>query len=113
MLLGSSMFILAIVTASVVYASPTEIRLNKWFFHRDMFFLALAVALLAYATKYRQTLDMFMSVLFISLYVAYVVIVVLQDYLFRRSRSKDDLWSGGTLLTGDVKASTASLQPSV
>ena len=86
MLLGSSMFILAIVTASVLYSSPNEIRLNKWFFYRDMAFLTLAVSLLFYATKYRRVIDTFMSVLFISLYVLYVIMVVIQDVLFKRSK---------------------------
>ena len=86
MLLGSSMFILAIVTASVLYSSPNEIRLNKWFFYRDMTFLTLAVGLLFYATKYRRVIDTFMSVVFISLYVLYVIFVVIQDVLFKRSK---------------------------
>jgi Ca2+/Na+ antiporter len=80
------MFILAIVTASVLYSSPNEIRLNKWFFYRDMTFLTLAVGLLFYATKYRRVIDTFMSVVFISLYVLYVIFVVIQDVLFKRSK---------------------------
>ena len=83
------MFILAIVTSSVVYASPNDIRLNKWFFYRDMSFLALAVLLLFYATKYRRVIDTFMSVLFISLYAVYVILVVIQDVLFKRSRRSE------------------------
>jgi solute carrier family 24 (sodium/potassium/calcium exchanger), member 6 len=41
-LLGSSLFILAIVTSLVVFSSPKDIKLNKHFFLRDCFFLLVA-----------------------------------------------------------------------
>ncbi len=41
-LLGSSLFILTVVTSQVIFASPNEIMLNKWLFLRDSIFLLTA-----------------------------------------------------------------------
>lgn len=74
-LLGSSLFILAVVTSQVIFGSPVAIQLNKWFFMRDCLFLLAAEMALLYATLIRGTIDMTMSVAFVALYLVYVVAV--------------------------------------
>lgn len=76
MLLGSSLFIISCVTASVLFSSPKEIKLNKWFFMRDAFFLLIAHLMLVYAILYRQSIDMPMSISFVVVYGVYVVFVI-------------------------------------
>ncbi len=83
MLLGSSLFIVSCVTASVLFSSPKQIKLNKWFFIRDTFFLLVAHVMLIYAILYRQSIDMPMSIAFVVVYGVYVVFVIVQDTLFR------------------------------
>jgi sodium/potassium/calcium exchanger 6 len=86
-LLGSSLFILVVISALVVYTSSEPIKLNKWFFIRDIAFLLMALGLLLFATKYRFVIDTLTSVAFISLYGAFVLVVVIQDTIFKKSRS--------------------------
>lgn len=86
-LLGSSLFILVVISALVVYTSSEPIKLNKWFFIRDITFLLMALGLLLFATKYRFVIDTLTSVAFISLYGAFVLVVVIQDTIFKKSRS--------------------------
>ena len=86
-LLGSSLFILVVISALVVYTSSEPIKLNKWFFIRDISFLLMALGLLLFATKYRFVIDTLTSVAFISLYGAFVLVVVIQDTIFKKSRS--------------------------
>ena len=75
-LLGSSLFILAGVTAAVLFGSPHDIVLNKWFFIRDSLFLMIAYIALIYATLYREIIDMPMAIAFVVLYGVYVVTVL-------------------------------------
>ena len=86
-LLGSSLFILVVISALVVYTSSEPIKLNKWFFIRDITFLLMALGLLLFATKYRFVIDTLTSVAFISLYGAFVLVVVIQDTIFKKSCS--------------------------
>jgi solute carrier family 24 (sodium/potassium/calcium exchanger), member 6 len=79
-LLGSSLFILAIATSATLFASPEPIKVKKWLFLRDCFFLIAAEILLGYAIALRGKLDMLMSVTMICLYLVYVVFVIVQDH---------------------------------
>ena len=79
-LVGSALFILAIVTAGVMTSSPKPIELNKSFFSRDTFFLQLGLFMLLYAIVVRGCIDLFMSVMFLALYVLYVITAVYQDH---------------------------------
>ena len=79
-LIGSSLFILAIVSAGVIMSSPGPIKLNKSFFARDTFFLNMGLIILLYAIAVRGCIDILMSVLFLGLYVVYVVTVFYQDH---------------------------------
>jgi sodium/potassium/calcium exchanger 6 len=76
-LLGSSLFILAVVTSQVIFGSQEEIKINKWFFMRDCSFLMSALLVLLYSILIRGRIDMPMSISFICLYVIYVVFVLL------------------------------------
>lgn len=87
-LLGSSLFILAVVTSLVIFGSPQEIQLNKWFFMRDCFFLLAAEMVLLYATLIRGAIDMPMSISFIVLYLVYVIFVLCQDRFYKPTDSK-------------------------
>ena len=85
-LLGSSLFILAGVTAAVLFGSPHDIVLNKWFFIRDSLFLMIAYIALIYATLYREIIDMPMAIAFVVLYGVYVVTVLIQDTYYKRNK---------------------------
>jgi solute carrier family 24 (sodium/potassium/calcium exchanger), member 6 len=85
-LLGSSLFILAGVTATVLFGSPHDIVLNKWFFIRDSLFLMIAYIALIYATLYREIIDMPMAIAFVVLYGVYVVTVLVQDTYYKRNK---------------------------
>jgi len=74
-LLGSSLFILSVIGAAVIYYSPEAIKLNKSFFFRDASFLLAGLMLLLYSIVLRGCIDMVMSVAFIVLYVVYVLVV--------------------------------------
>lgn len=74
-LLGSSLFILSIVTSSCILASPKDIKLNKKFFVRDTIFLLLGQIMLLYATLVRGNIDMITSISFVGMYILYVVVV--------------------------------------
>lgn len=78
-LLGSSLFILAVVTSATLFAAPEPIRVKKWFFLRDCFFLLAAQIMLGGAMALRGKIDMFISLLFLALYAVYVVVVIVQD----------------------------------
>lgn len=82
-LLGSSLFILATVTALVIIYSPEPIKLNRRFFSRDMLFLLASMLLLLYAIEFQGKIDMKLSLSFNILYVIYVVVVLVQDYLYK------------------------------
>ena len=75
-LIGSALFILAIVTAGVLQSSPKPIALNKSFFSRDTFFLQIGLIMLLYAIAIRGCIDTIMSVLFLTLYIIYVITAV-------------------------------------
>jgi sodium/potassium/calcium exchanger 6 len=81
-LLGSSLFILAIVTSATLYTSPEPIKVKKWFFLRDCFFLATAEIILGAAMAIKGKIDMFISGLFVGLYILYVIVVLVQDRYF-------------------------------
>lgn len=85
-LLGSSLFILAIVTALVVLASPRDIKLNKHFFLRDCFFLLVAQCLLLWSMLVHEELGVLTSTIFLLLYFVYVIVVLYQD----RKHEKDE-----------------------
>ena len=87
-LLGSSLFILAGVTAAVLFGSPHDIVLNKWFFIRDSLFLMIAYIALIYATLYREIIDMPMALAFVVLYGVYVITVLIQDTYYKKFLSK-------------------------
>jgi solute carrier family 24 (sodium/potassium/calcium exchanger), member 6 len=74
-LLGSSLFILSIVTSSCILASPRDIKLNKNFFLRDTLFLLVGQVALLYATMVRGNIDMITSISFVAMYIVYVVVV--------------------------------------
>jgi hypothetical protein len=52
------------------------VKLNKWFFLRDAFFLLLALLSLVYATMIRKVIDMEMAISFVVMYCVYVVTVL-------------------------------------
>ena len=78
-LLGSSLFILAVVGGGVIIYAPETIRMNRNFFLRDAFFLISGLLLLLYSIAIRGNIDLTMSFIFIGLYVTYVVAVFCQD----------------------------------
>ena len=78
-LLGSSLFILAIVTSATLFAAPKAIKVKKWLFLRDCLFLLAAEILLGFAMALRGKVDMAMSVTLICLYFVYVLVVIVQD----------------------------------
>ena len=78
-LLGSSLFILAIVSGGVILYAPAQIKMNKNYFLRDSFFLLSGVMVLLYCIAIRGNIDLQMSFVFIGLYFSYVVIVFCQD----------------------------------
>lgn len=81
-LLGSSLFILAVVTSLVILSSPNDIKLNWQFFLRDAFFLFCSLILMMVSMVYFERIDMTMSLSFLGLYTLYVVSVFLQDRLY-------------------------------
>jgi len=76
-LLGSSMFILAIVTSLVILYSPSDIKLNQVFFTRDACFLLMAQLLLLYALVVKECFDLTISFTFVLMYAAYVITVII------------------------------------
>ena len=74
-LLGSSLSVLAMINASVIHHSPSDIEVNRKFFVRDVGFLLAGLLLLLYSITVRHSIDLTMSVIFIALYAAYVVVV--------------------------------------
>ena len=81
-MLGSSLFILAVVAVACIFASKTEIKLNKNFFIRDAAFLLSVLLLLWYAVYMKGVIDMRISVCMIAMYGFYAVVVLIQDKLF-------------------------------
>lgn len=81
-LLGSSLFILSVVTSLVILSSPSDIKLNWQFFLRDVFFLFCSLVLMMISMVYFERIDMTMSLCFLGLYTLYVVTVFLQDRLY-------------------------------
>ena len=88
-LVGSSLFILAIINAGILWYSPGTIKMNKQFFTRDALFLLVAIIVLLYSIVFRGKLDLVMSVIFIVLYCAYAVIVVYQDRLHEQEANSE------------------------
>lgn len=78
-LVGSSLFIISMVNAVIIFYSPQSIVLNPVFFIRDAFFLFISLVILLYSVAIRGCIDLVMSVIFIALYVAYVFVVFYQD----------------------------------
>jgi len=76
------LFILSIVSVACIFASKTEIKLNKNFFIRDAIFLLLVLLLLWYAVYMKGVIDMNISICMISMYGVYAVVVLVQDKLF-------------------------------
>lgn len=81
-LLGSSLFILSVVTSLVILSSPTDIKLNWQFFLRDAFFLFCSLLLMLFSMLHYERINMSMSLSFLGLYTLYVVTVFLQDRLY-------------------------------
>lgn len=81
-LLGSSLFIQSVIAACVLWYSPTIIELNKIFFIRDAAFFLIGLLTLCYAIVIRGRIDLTMSIVFISVYIIYVLIVFMQDRAF-------------------------------
>jgi solute carrier family 24 (sodium/potassium/calcium exchanger), member 6 len=88
-LLGSSLFIMAIVTSLVILASPTDIKLNWQFFCRDASFLLASLLLLLYSMLFQGKINMKMSCAFLGLYLVYVITVFLQDRLYDSSHNSE------------------------
>lgn len=84
-LLGASLFILAIVTSVVILYSPTPIKLNSTFFLRDCAFLMTALSILLYSMLGPGYLGVPVSITLIAVYVLYCIIVFLQDRSYVRS----------------------------
>lgn len=82
-LLGSSLFILAIVTPATILTCPNKIKLKKWYFFRDTLFLLASEILLASVMFFRGKIDWFMSCMFLGLYFVYVLVVLVQDRWFK------------------------------
>jgi Ca2+/Na+ antiporter len=76
-LLGSSLFILAMVAVACIFASPTDIKLNKNFFIRDAIFLMAVLALLWYAVYMKGVIDTGISISMITMYGVYAVVVLI------------------------------------
>ena len=81
-LVGSSLFIISIVNSVTIYFSPTSIELNRVFFTRDAVFLLISLLILLYSVAIRGCIDLIMSVIFLVLYVAYVLVVFYQDRVY-------------------------------
>jgi len=88
-LLGSSLFIFAVIGGMVIYYSPQAIQMNKSYFLRDTFFLMLGLVLLLYAIVLHGVIDMTMSIAFISLYTVYVFAVFYQDRYMYNEQSDE------------------------
>ena len=88
-LLGGSLFMMAVINAGVVYYSPSTISFNREFFTRDAGFLMVALLILLYAIAIRGRIDMTMSVLFIAVYCLYVAVVFRQDRLHQVEANSD------------------------
>jgi len=76
-LLGSSLFILSVVTSLVILSSPQDIKLNWQFFLRDAFFLFCSLMLMLFSMLHYERINMSMSLSFLGLYTLYVVTVFL------------------------------------
>ena len=79
-LLGSSLFILAVVGGGVIIYAPEQIHMNKSFFIRDSGFLLSGVLVILYCISIRGNIDLTMSFVFIGLYAFYVITVFCQDH---------------------------------
>lgn len=74
-LLGSSLFILSVVTSLVILSSPQDIKLKCSFFLRDAYFLFCSLLLLLFSMLHFGRINMNMSLSFLGLYLIYVVTV--------------------------------------
>lgn len=88
-LLGSSLFILSVVTSLVILSSPSDIKLNWQFFLRDAFFLFCSLMLMLFSMLHFERINMSMSLSFLALYTLYVVTVFLQDRLYDNSQGSE------------------------
>lgn len=79
-LLGSSLFILAVVAGGVIIYAPEQIHMNKSYFIRDSSFLFCGVLVILYCISIRGNIDLTMSFVFIGLYAFYVITVFCQDH---------------------------------
>lgn len=84
-LLGSSLFILACVTALVLQSSPVIIKMNKPFFLRDCVFLFASYGILLYAVLIHGMIDFSLSMAFIGLYISYVLTVLVLDKIYEKT----------------------------
>ena len=90
-LLGASLFILSIVGAGVIFFAPQTVQLNKSFFIRDILFLITSLLVLFYAIIIEGSIDLRMSILFITLYIFYVLIVFYLDQITEKQNSNLEL----------------------
>ena len=88
-LLGSSLFILSVVTSLVILSSPSDIKLNWQFFLRDAFFLFCSLMLMLFSMLHYERINMTMSLSFLGLYTIYVVTVFLQDRLYDNAHGSE------------------------
>ena len=90
-LLGTSLFLLSIVGAGVIFFAPQTVQLNKNFFIRDILFLMISLFILCYAIIIEGSIDLRMSILFIALYFLYVLIVFYHDQITEKQNSNLEL----------------------
>jgi len=65
------------VAVACIFASPTDIKLNKNFFIRDAVFLLAVLALLWYAVYMKGVIDMRISACMIAMYGVYAMVVLI------------------------------------
>lgn len=97
-LLGSSLFILSVVTSLVILSSPSDIKLNWQFFLRDAFFLFCSLLLMLFSMLYFERINMSMSLSFLGLYTIYVVTVFLQDRLYDNQQGMESCKKASRLI---------------
>ena len=86
-LLGSSLFILSVISSSCIFASPKDIKLNKGFFLRDSIFLVGALSAILYTVVMRGVIDMKVSIALVVIYLVYVGIVLIQEKIHNRNKN--------------------------
>jgi Ca2+/Na+ antiporter len=76
-LMGSGIFISAIITSLITMVIRKEIKVTPAFFVRDIIFYILSCILLLYGLVIKQVIDKPLSYMFLGLYLFYVVFVIL------------------------------------